>query len=279
MNSENFDFEGVPVNYYRAGSGGEALLLLHGSGPGASSIGNWRPVLPSLAERFDIYAMDLIGFGKSGRKPQGPYFDYDMWVRQATAMLEQIPQERVGVIAHSLSASIALTMASSQPRVVGVLTTGAMGAPFNLTSGARRTWTCPRNRAELVEALSGLIHDTSGIDEAYLQAREQVIFAPGYADYFDEMFEGDQQKYIDAAVLSEATLARVLCPVLMLHGRNDGAFPPSCSEHIAAQLPRADLMFLSECSHSVAVERTSTFLALANDFFDGVLVQQEARTQ
>jgi len=268
--TESFEFEGIPVNYYRAG-GGPALLLLHGSGPGASSVGNWRPVLPALAERFDIYAMDMIGFGKSGRKPAAPYFDYPLWVRQATAMLERIPQERVGVIAHSLSASIGLAMTADQPRVAGIMTTGAMGATFKLRPGTTRTWTCPRNREQLVEALSGLIHDTSGIDEAYLQAREQVIFAPGYADYFDEMFEGDQQKYIDAAVLSDETLARVRCPVLMLHGREDGSFPPSCSEQVAAKLAKADFMLLHDCSHSVAVERTGTFLALANEFFGGLL--------
>jgi 2-hydroxymuconate-semialdehyde hydrolase len=268
--TESFEFEGIPINCYRAG-GGPALLLLHGSGPGASSVGNWQPVLPALAERFDIYAMDLIGFGKSGRKPAPPYFDYSMWVRQATAMLNRIPQKRVGVIAHSLSASVGLTMAAAHSRVAGVMTTGAMGAPFPLQPGTIRTWTCPQNRQQLVEALSGLIHDTSRIDEAYLQAREQVILAPGYADYFDEMFEGDRQKYIDAAILPDDTLARVQCPVLMLHGREDGAFPPSSSQQIASKLKRVDFMLLSDCSHSVAAERTGTFLALANEFFDELL--------
>lgn len=270
MITESFEFEGIPVNYYRAGRG-EALLLLHGSGPGASSVGNWRPVLPALAERFDVYAMDLIGFGKSARKPSTPYFDYPLWVRQSSAMLDRIPNDRVGVIGHSLSASIALTMAARESRVAGVMTTGAMGAAFDLRSGTRRTWTCPRNRGELIEALSGLIHDTSGIDEAYLEAREQVIFAPGYADYFDDMFGGEQQQYIDAAIVPDETLATVGCPVLMLHGREDASFPPSCSEQLAGRLQRADLMLLSDCSHSVAVERTDTFLALANDFFDGIL--------
>ena len=270
MITESFQFEGVPVNYYRAGRG-EALLLLHGSGPGASSVGNWNPVLLALAERFDVYAMDLIGFGKSGRKVSAPYFDYGLWVRQATAMLDRIPAKQVGVIAHSLSASIALTMAASQPRVAGVMTTGAMGAPFDLRPGTRRTWTCPRNRQELIQALSGLIHDTSGIDEAYLEAREKVIFAPGYADYFDTMFEGDQQQYIDSAVLSDEKLSQIGCPVLMLHGREDGAFPSSSSKQIASKLSGADLMLLSDCSHSVAVERTSTFIASAYDFFDRVL--------
>ncbi len=266
MVEEQFTFEGMSVNYYRLGQG-KPLLMLHGSGPGASSIGNWRPVLEPLSQRFEVFAMDLIGFGKSDRKPDAPYFDYPLWLRQATAMLQRIPQERVGVVGHSLSASIALSLAAGQPCVAGVVTTGAMGAPFELRPGTTRTWTCPRNRDQLVEALSGLIHDTSGIDEAYLQAREQVIFAPGYADYFDAMFEGDKQRYIDAAVLADETLARIHCPVLMLHGREDAAFPSSSSERIAGKLRQADLMLLSDCSHSVAVERTGTFLALANEFF------------
>jgi 2-hydroxymuconate-semialdehyde hydrolase len=53
----------------------------------------------------------------------------------------------------------------------------------------------------------------------------------------------------------------------MLHGRDDAAFPPSSSVDIARRLPHADLILLSDCSHSVAVERTATFLALAQDFF------------
>ncbi|OXR48088.1 alpha/beta hydrolase [Pusillimonas sp. T2] len=245
--------------------------MLHGSGPGASSLGNWRPVLPGLTETFEVYAMDLVGFGQSDRKPAAPYFDYNLWVRQAQAMLNRIPNEKVGVIGHSLSASLALTLASLSSKVASVMTTGAMGAPFQMNEGVRRTWTCPRNREELVAALSRLIHDTSGIDEAYLETREKVIYAPGYADYFDSMFEGEQQRYIDASVLSGETLNKVSCPVLMLHGRNDGAFPPSCSEQISAKLSNADLVLLSQCSHSVAVERTPTFLALAREFFNRTL--------
>ena len=267
LNSDKFQFEGIQVNYYRDGKG-PAILMLHGSGPGASSLGNWRPVLPGLTKSFEVYAMDLVGFGQSDRKPTTPYFDYDLWVRQALAMLDLIPNEKVGVIAHSLSASIALTLAGRSPKVCAVMTPGAMGAPFQMNEGVRRTWTCPRNRNQLTAALERLIHDTSGIDEAYFQTREKVIYAPGYAEYFDSMFEGDQQKYIDAAVLSEAILSKVTCPVLMLHGRNDGAFPPSCSEFVSGKLSNADLVLLSQCSHSVAVERTPTFLALAHEFFN-----------
>lgn len=262
--------EGMQVHYYRVGRG-KPLLMLHGSGPGASSIGNWRPVLEPLGQRYEVFAMDLIGFGKSGRKPQPPYFDFALWTRQIEAMLEHIGAPRVGVIAHSLSASLALTVAARNQRIAALLTTGAMGAPFQLNEATRLTWTCPRTRDQLVKTLQGLIHDTSIIDEAYLAAREKVLYSPGYADYFDAMFEGDKQQYIHAAELSPELLRQVACPVLMLHGRQDTGFPPSCTEAISRQLARVDVCYLDRCSHSVAVERTSTFLALANDFFDRML--------
>jgi 2-hydroxymuconate-semialdehyde hydrolase len=274
MMEEQFEFEGLPVTYYHLPSkavNAQPLMLIHGSGPGASSIGNWRKVLEPLAEHFEIYAMDLVGFGKSARKPAPPYFDYGLWVRQSAAMLARIPGERVGVIGHSISGSIALTLAALEARVAAVMTTGSMGAPFTATETTERCWTCPTTRTELVLALSGLIHDTSVIDDAYLAAREPVVFAPGYADYFNSMFAGDPAQYIAAATLAPATLKKVQCPVMMLHGREDTAFPPSSSVEIAARLKHADLVLLTDCSHSVAFERTEVFMALAPGFFAAAL--------
>ncbi|GAA5233095.1 alpha/beta fold hydrolase [Verticiella sediminum] len=66
-----FEFAGIAVGFYEAGAG-LPLLLLHG--PGASSRGNWSAVFGPLAERFHVYAMDLVGFGQSGRKPSPRYF-------------------------------------------------------------------------------------------------------------------------------------------------------------------------------------------------------------
>jgi 2-hydroxymuconate-semialdehyde hydrolase len=278
IREEPFEFEGIAVAVYRGGAG-PPIGLLHGSGPGASSIGNWRTVLGPLAESFEVFAMDLVGFGKSGRKPGPPYFDYPLWLRQAAALLARIQGERVGVIGHSLSASLALALAAREPRVAGVVTTGAIGLPFEPTDATRRTWRCPRDRKELVAALRGLIKDDAVIDEDYLRAREAVILAPGYAEYFDAMFQGDAEQYIEAAVLDRATLERVACPVLLMHGRDDQGFPPAVSTRLAGYLRDADLVLLSECSHSVAFERTTTFLALAREFFARHLTSSQENSQ
>jgi len=270
LRQEQIDFEGCTVALYRAGRGAP-LLLLHGSGPGASSLGNWRTVLPVLADRFEVCAMDLIGFGKSGRKLDAPYFDFDLWVRQAKAVLDHMDGEKIGVIGHSISASIALRLGALSPKVAAILTTGAMGTHFEAAEATRRCWRCPRTREELILTLKGLIHDHSVIDEAYLAAREAVIFAPGYADYFDNMFAGAPAHYIAAAVLPESVMQEIRCPVAMLHGREDSAFPPALSIDMAAKLKQADLMLLAGCSHSVAFERTQTFLSTAFNLFEGAL--------
>lgn len=271
MFDSSFVFEGLKAAYTRNGAG-PTLLLLHGSGPGASSLGNWRTVMGRLAEKYTVYAMDLIGFGQSDRRPEPPYFDYALWVRQAVAMLAHIDgDEPIGVIGHSLSGSIALTLAASKPRIAAVMTTGSMGADFVPNEATHRTWRCPRTREELRTAVNGLVYDTALIDDAYLAAREPVVFAPCYAEYFDAMFEGDQRRYVRAAVLSDATLQSVTCPVLMLHGRDDKAFPAESTLQIAKRLPQADVVLLSCCSHSVAFERTEFFLLNAKLLFDRVL--------
>ncbi|WP_407713723.1 alpha/beta fold hydrolase [Comamonas testosteroni] len=267
LRQHSFQFEGVEVTYYRGGQG-KPLLLLHGSGPGASSMGNWNPILPSLLENFEVFAVDLVGFGKSGRKPHPPYFDFAMWVRQAKAMLDLVrPGEKVGVIGHSISAAVALSIASRNARIAAVLTTGAMGQRFAPVEQTESVWTGPRDRKQLVTTLSGIIFDANVITEAYLQAREPVVFAPGYADYFDQMFEGDKQHFVDAAILSDELLASIQQPVVLLHGKQDIAFPASTSIELAQKLPHAELMLLDRCSHSVAFERSSTLLAIANDHF------------
>jgi len=120
----------------------------------------------------------------------------------------------------------------------------------------RRVWTFPADRAAL-------------IDEAYLSAREKILFDGDYRRYFSAMFEGEKQRYIDRLVLDDE-LARIHADVLMLHGRDDPGFPPdSLTLALSRSLPHADVALLAHCSHSIAYEQPSKFLLLANAFFGG----------
>ncbi len=264
----SFEFEGIGASYVESDPGGYPLLLIHGSGPGASTVGNWRRVLDPLAERFHVHAMDLIGFGRSARKPAPPYFDLDLWQRQCEALIARMPGERIGIIAHSISAVLALRLAAANPRVGQVLTTGAMGAKFTVNQATIRCWTFPADRNELRRTAEHLVYDKTVVDDAYLDARMAILHGDAaYGPYFSAMFAGDRQAVADGAILPDTVLERVVCPVAMLHGRDDEAFPPEITLALARKLRQADVGLLARCSHSVAMEHPDVLLAAASRLF------------
>ena len=59
------DFDGARMRYLRAGSG-PPLILLHGLMGYSFS---WRFVMPVLAKRATVFAVDLLGAGFSDRPP------------------------------------------------------------------------------------------------------------------------------------------------------------------------------------------------------------------
>lgn len=267
--SKTFSYEGVPVHYLEGGAG-LPLLLIHGSGPGASTIGNWRMVLDPLAARYHVFAMDLIGFGQSGRRLEEPYFDLGFWLGQCRAMIALMPGEEIGVCGHSLSGALALKLAATEPRITKILTTGTMGAAFPVNESTIRCWTFPQTRDDLWATARILIHDERHITEAYIENRVKTLFDDqDYKDYFTRMFAGAPQRFVAEAVVMPEELAANRAAIRMLHGRNDTAFPSSVTLKLAEALPQADVTLLASCSHSIALEQPGKFLLAANELFDG----------
>ena len=60
---EGGEIDGLALHYVRRGRG-PAVVLLHGLGGFAES---WRCTLDALAGRADVQAVDLPGFGRSGK--------------------------------------------------------------------------------------------------------------------------------------------------------------------------------------------------------------------
>jgi len=268
LNEFDVDVGGLRAHAWQGGSG-FPILMLHGSGPGAGTIGNWRLVLEPLASRYHILATDLIGFGQSGRKPREPYFDPELWLKQAETMLARLPAGPVGIIGHSLSGALALRLAGRhRDRVTKVLTTGSMGNRFTANQYTVDCWTFPETKDALRRAVGYLVYDNSVITEEFLDNRMKILHGGDYAPYFRSMFAGDKQRYIDAAALSEAELAAVQCEVLMLHGRDDKPFP--CAENtlvLAPKMVRADAMVIARCGHSPALEHPLKLIAAAHMLF------------
>lgn len=259
-------FEDTSIHCWEGGNG-FPILMMHGSGAGASTLGNYKRVMAPLAERFRVLAADLVGFGQSGRRRAAPYFDMEMWLRQAAHLAARFDSESFGMVGHSLSGAIAFKLAGREPRLKAVLTTGTMGASFPCKPG-QRGWVYPDSAEQLRQFAESTVFVKSLIDAAEIAHRERILRAPGYREYFSEMFARERQYYIDASALSTEELKAITCPVLMMHGAQDVGFPPELTALVLAKsIPQADVMILGQCAHSVALEYPDKFLAAATQFF------------
>ncbi|MBM3511615.1 MAG: alpha/beta hydrolase [Alphaproteobacteria bacterium] len=264
----DYKLDGINVHAY-AGGKGFPLLLLHGSGPGASSFGNWHAVMGPLAERYKILAGDLIGFGKSGQKKREPYFDIGLWMKEAQFLLEKVaPRGPVGVIGHSLSGFLTLRLAARNPRIVKVLVTGSLGAKYKIPNALVQGWTFPPSEAAFKKFYSQMVADTSLMTPQFLKDRMRVLNTGNYRDYFTKMFKGDKQKILDQCVLTPAELKKIKCEVLMVHGAQDRPVPfAAAAVPLADKLPQSDLVRLANCGHGPAMDRPKLFLELTRNFF------------
>lgn len=269
MGLKQFDlpFEDTSVHCWEGGEG-FPILMLHGSGAGASTPGNWRRVIEPLAQKYHVLAADLVGFGLSGRKKAKPYFDISMWLRQGQALLARLPGAEAGIIGHSLSGALALMLAAREPRVKMVMTTGTMGASFPCKPGTR-LWRYPESRDALRQSTQVTVLDKSLIDDAEVDYRHRIITQPGYREYYESMFDGEKQTYIDASAVPAEDLAKVKAQakVLMMHGRQDFNFPPEDTALVLSRSLEADVWMVNNCAHSVALEHPDKFLAGADLLF------------
>ena len=261
--------EGFRIRYWEGGDG-FPVLMLHGVGPGTSTVGNFGPVLELLEEHCRVIAIDLIGFGDSERKKEGPLFDMDLWVRQGLAVLDHFTGDKqCGLIGHSLGGALALKIASHAPRVTKILTSSSIGASYPLNDTLDAFWTLPRNSDELRRIMENMVFNQTAITEEMLELRWEMLSQPGYGDYFADMFAGDRQALIDAAVVGDEEAARITAAITMLHGRNDKPCPADQTTLVVAdKLPRADVILLSECGHNLPRERTDDYLAAARALFN-----------
>jgi haloacetate dehalogenase len=95
-----------------------AVLLLHGY-PQTHAI--WHQVAPRLAQRFNVIATDLRGYGDSGKPPTAPdHAPYSKRVMAAdqVEVMRRLGHERFFVVGHDRGARVAHRMAVDHPEAV-----------------------------------------------------------------------------------------------------------------------------------------------------------------
>lgn len=267
LESDLTTFRGIDVQVWKGGEG-FPVLMLHGVGPGTSIKGNFGPVLEPVASFCRLVAMDLIGFGGSGRKPTQPFFDVELWVDQAEAMLATLPAGPCGVAGHSMGGAIALKLAARNPRITKVLTSSAVGTRYALPPSLDTFWSTGADKDKLRAAMADMVGDPSAVTDAMVDDRYSLLAMSDYAHYFAQMFAAPRQRYLDQGILGDAELAAIKADVVMLHGRDDKPCPVELTTlALASKLPRADVHLLARCGHNLPRERSADYIAVARALF------------
>jgi 2-hydroxymuconate-semialdehyde hydrolase len=267
VQSKRAAIAGHQVHYLEGGSG-FPILMLHGIGPGTSVVGNFGPVLEPLSQRFHIFAIDLIGFGASERNRNKPYFDVELWMRQADEIVALMPPGPVGIIGHSMGGAMALKLAARNGRIIKAMTSCTVGAPYPINNALNGFWSAPADRAALRQAMSRMVYATESLSDDMIEDRWKLLTQEGYPDYCRELFAEPRQRLLDSAVLSDEEIGRISAQVVMLHGRDDQPCPPEQTTLVLSRkLPRADVHLLGRCGHNLPRERPAAFIEIAFAFF------------
>jgi pimeloyl-ACP methyl ester carboxylesterase len=92
------------------------ILFIHGYG---GMIEHWDDNIPAFDSRYRIYAMDLIGFGQSG-KPNVRY-SLELFATQIKAFLHLKGLDKVILVGHSMGAASSILYAHLNPEKVRAL--------------------------------------------------------------------------------------------------------------------------------------------------------------
>jgi 4,5:9,10-diseco-3-hydroxy-5,9,17-trioxoandrosta-1(10),2-diene-4-oate hydrolase len=266
------------LHYDEAGQG-PVTVLLHGGGPGASGMSNFKHNLPAFAEHFRTLVVDQPGYGKSDKPPvQGNYFTF------AAAALKDLLDElhinqAVHLVGNSLGGGTAVRFALENPERAGRLVLmGPGGLSLNVfapdpTEGVKRLaefGAPPGPSREKMEAfLRTLVFDQrlitdELIDERYATASDpeslQAMASMG-ASFFDPA------SYEQGLLWREAH--RLRHRVLLIWGREDRVNPVDGALVAMKMIRRAQLHVFGGCGHWVQLEKAAAFNRLAIEFLNG----------
>ena len=179
------EVQGVKLHYLTSGHGAP-LLLLHGY---AESSLMWRPLMPSLAERFTVIAPDLPGIGDSAIPADG--LDMKAAAVRIHALMSSLGFQKAEVVGHDIGLMVAYAYAAMYPAETTKLV--VMDAFLPGVAGWEAVYNNP-----------GIWHFrfNGPTPEALVQGRERTYFAYFWndlaADKTHSIPAADRESYIAA---------------------------------------------------------------------------------
>lgn len=261
----------VKIHYNDVGDGAETVVMLHGSGPGATGWANFsRNIEPLVKAGYRVILMDCLGWGQSSPIVCTESRS-DLNARCLKALLDALRIEAVHIIGNSMGAHSTSAFALENPDRIKklVLMGGGTGGPSLFTpmpaEGIKLIGQLYRNPTidNLKRMMEVFVYDASHLTEELYQQRLQNMLA--HQQHLDNFVKSAQlfpKQFTDYG----HRLDEIQAETLIVWGRNDRFVPLDVGLRVLANLPSAHMHIFNKCGHWAQWEHADAFNRLVIDF-------------
>lgn len=245
-----------------------SFVLIHGF---MASSFTFRKIIPMLAENYEVFALDLVGFGKSEKNDQFLY-SYKNYAKLVIEFIQKMELRNVIVVGHSMGGQIALHAAKQSPEWIQALVLigccsylqKARSIPIFFSylpffRGLVRWW---MNRYEVKDILKNTLYRDALIDREMIQAYEQPLKDKHFANTLVGLLryrEGD---------LTASELKKVGQPILLIWGEEDQIVPIRTGLRMRQDLPNSHFISVPETGHQVVEEKPKEVMTAIEGWLD-----------
>lgn len=275
---QHIEIDGVDVAFIDSdpSSGATPIVFVHGL---SSYIGFWEHQLDHFAGHRRVLALDLPGYGASGR-PDAPYTP--PWYADVVhGWLQALDIDEAVIVAHSMGGQISMTLALEHPEQIDKLILAAPAGIERFSRGSadwmRDYWHEGRaleaTETDLRATFTGVVfnHPDAGV-ERLLEERVRL----GQADAFQGTSVAVARSIrgmLDHPVADR--LGEISVPTLLVYGTDDRMIPNpvfnggstrAVAEAGAQAIPNAQLALIPGAGHTVHHDAPDQFNRIVEDF-------------
>jgi pimeloyl-ACP methyl ester carboxylesterase len=269
---------GIDFHVAEAGSGDDVVLCLHGW---PQHWYEWRQLMPALAGRHRVLALDLRGFGWSDA-PRDGYEKEDM-ATDVLAVLDELGLERVKLVGHDWGGWIGFLLCLRAPqRFERFLALNILPPWVSARAMAPHLWrfwyqalilspgagySLHRGGKFVPKVLVGGSTNRQAWDEETLRSFADNLAEPARARAAVQMYRVFNLREALPIIRGRYAHQRLAVPTRLLFGTDDKALRP---EILAGYERHADEMALElvpDCGHFIADERPALVAERTREFF------------
>lgn len=247
------------------------VILLHGGG---GSIEFWLYNISALAQYHRVYAVDMVGSGRSD-KPSASY-SLTYQAQFIKDFMGTLGIESATLVGNSMGGGAALQFALMFPQQVNKLVlVDSLGLGKEIALGIRLAtlpFVCQLlrpSRRLLVSMLRHNFYNPTLIPKEWLEIRYPIFVLP---DRKQALFALAQMNFNLFGVRPQVyrpimdKLAAIAAPTLIIWGKQDRILPVAHAHIAAKAIPKAHLHIFDPCGHHPHLERPQEFNTLVLEF-------------